>query len=28
MVQGRVRTVGEPADVKDELQSAYFGGGT
>jgi branched-chain amino acid transport system ATP-binding protein len=26
MVQGRVRSVGEPADVQEELQSAYFGG--
>ena len=26
MVQGRIRTVGQPADVRDELRSAYFGG--
>ena len=26
MVQGRIRTVGQPGDVHDELQSAYFGG--
>jgi branched-chain amino acid transport system ATP-binding protein len=26
MVQGRVRVVGQPADVEQELQSAYFGG--
>ena len=27
MVQGRIRTVGQPADVEEELQNAYFGGG-
>jgi branched-chain amino acid transport system ATP-binding protein len=26
MVQGRIRTVGQPSDVEAELQSAYFGG--
>ena len=26
MVQGRIRTVGQPGDVEEELQSAYFGG--
>jgi len=26
MVQGKVRSVGQPTDVQDELQSAYFGG--
>ena len=26
MVQGKVRTVGEPADVERQLQHAYFGG--
>ena len=26
MVQGRIRTVGQPHDVQDELQNAYFGG--
>jgi branched-chain amino acid transport system ATP-binding protein len=26
MVQGRVRTLGEPADVERELHTAYFGG--
>ena len=26
MVQGRIRTVGEPKDVEHELHSAYFGG--
>ena len=28
MVQGRIRTVGEPKDVEHELHSAYFGGGS
>jgi branched-chain amino acid transport system ATP-binding protein len=27
MVQGRIRTVGQPADVEEDLQNAYFGGG-
>ncbi|MFN2543861.1 MAG: ABC transporter ATP-binding protein, partial [Actinomycetota bacterium] len=26
MVQGRIRTVGQPHDVEEELQNAYFGG--
>jgi branched-chain amino acid transport system ATP-binding protein len=26
MVQGRIRALGEPADVESELQSAYLGG--
>jgi branched-chain amino acid transport system ATP-binding protein len=26
MVQGRIRSVGQPHDVEDELQNAYFGG--
>ena len=26
MVQGHIRTIGQPGDVEEELQSAYFGG--